>query len=158
MLLLITPMSMSQREFIRFSLEVPAILVRASGEKHPVAVQQISVGGCLIDSDGGFYPGDEFRLELELPNKNRVPLTCKVVYCFDDAGIGAKFTSITKFEQDLIAKTIAFRLELDGLPLPIDAYEKPPKFDDATVEMRIATDREIFEEKLEQVMVLDLDT
>jgi hypothetical protein len=132
-------------------------MFRASGERRPAVVQQISVGGCLVDLDEGLYPGDEFRLELELPNKNRLPLTCKVVYCFDNAGIGAKFLDITKFEQALIAKTISSRLDLDGLPLPIDAFEKPPKFDDAEMILKISSEKEKREEKLEEVMVLDSD-
>ncbi|MEP7074298.1 MAG: PilZ domain-containing protein [Acidobacteriota bacterium] len=148
-------MSISQRQHIRFSLEVPAILYRKNGEKLVTATQQISVGGCLTSWDDNFYPGDEFRFELELSNGNRLPLTCRVVYCFDASGIGAKFVDITKFEQSLIAKTISARLELDGLPMPIDAFEEPPKFEE--VELKVSTVREQREEKLREVMVLDLD-
>jgi len=126
-------------------------------EQQQVQTQQISVGGCLIDHGEGFYPGDEFRFELELPNGNRVPLTCRVVYCFEDSSVGAKFIDITKFEQDLVAKTISYRLELDGLPLPIDAFEKPPKFADAKVTLKVSTERERLEEKLEEVMTLDIE-
>lgn len=150
-------MSISQRQFIRFSLEVPAIMFRVNGERRSVLIEQISIGGCLVEADEGYYPGDEFRMELELPNKNRLPLNCKVVYRFDDAAIGAKFVDITKFEQDLIGKTISARLELDGLPLPIDAFGAPPKFDDAEVVMKISTPRQMHEEKLEEVMMLDRD-
>jgi hypothetical protein len=151
-------MSISQRQFIRFSLDIPAILVRPGGERREAVVQQISVGGCLVNWDEGFYPGDEFRLELELPNKNRVPLTCKVVYCFDKEGIGAKFIDVTKFEQHLIAKTIAARLDLDGLPLPVDAFEKPPKFDESEGPLKVSTDKERHEEKLEEIMAVDSDS
>lgn len=132
-------------------------MFRANGEKRPVVIQQISVGGCLVDWDKDFYPGDQFRLELELPNRNRLPLTCRVVYCFNNVAIGAKFIDITKFEQDLIARTISARLELDGLPLPIDAFEKPPTFDEAEIELKVQTQRERLEEKLEEVMAFDLD-
>ncbi|MGH7782348.1 MAG: PilZ domain-containing protein [Candidatus Binatia bacterium] len=150
-------MPISQRQFIRFSLEVPAIMFRTGGERSRVLIEQISVGGCLVDADDGFYPGDEFRMELEMPNKNRLPLTCKVVYRFDNDAIGAKFVDITKFEQDLVAKTISALLELDGLPLPVDAFEAPPKFDEAEVMLKVSTPRELHEENLEKVMVLDLD-
>ena len=94
---------------------------------------------------------------LRCQTGNRLPVTCKVVYCFDDKGIGAKFVDITKFEQDLIAKTISASLEMDGLPMPVDAFEKPPKFDDAEVSLKVSTKREKFEEKLEEVMALDFD-
>lgn len=152
-----SPMSISQRQHIRFSLEVPAIMYRKSGEKLLTATQQISVGGCLTNWDEDFYPGDEFRLELELPNGNHLPLTCRVVYCFDETGIGAKFVDITKFEQSLIAKTITARLEMDGLPMPVDAFETPPKFDAIDAGLKIPTERQKVEEKLEEVMALDFE-
>jgi len=150
-------MQISQRQHIRFSLEVPAIMYRKSGEKLLTTTQQISVGGCLAQWDDELYPGDEFRLELELPNGNRLPLTCHVVYCFDDTGIGAKFVDITKFEQSLIAETISARLEMDGLPMPVDAFEAPPKFDDTGATLKFPTERQKIEEKLEEVMALDFD-
>jgi len=150
-------MQISQRQHIRFSLEVPAIMYRKSGEKLLTTMQQISVGGCLAPWDDELYPGDEFRLELELPNGNRLPLTCHVVYCFDETGIGAKFIDITKFEQSLIAKTISARLEMDGLPMPVDAFEAPPKFDEAGATLKFPTERQKIEEKLEEVMALDFD-
>jgi hypothetical protein len=86
-----------------------------------------------------------------------VPLTCRIVYCFENSCVGAKFVDITKFEQDLVAKTIAYRLELDGLPLPIDAFEKPPTFDEADVTLKVSTERDRYEEKLEEVMTLDIE-
>jgi hypothetical protein len=132
-------------------------MYRKSGERLLTATQQISVGGCLTSWDEEFYPGDEFRLELELPNGNRLPLTCRVVYCFDESGIGAKFVDITKFEQSLIAKTITARLEMDGLPMPIDAFETPPNFDDVEVALKVPTERQKFEDKLEEIMALDFD-
>jgi hypothetical protein len=132
-------------------------MYRKSGERMLTMLQQLSVGGCLANWDNDFYPGDEFRLELELPNGNRLPLTCKVVYCFDDKGIGAKFVDITKFEQELIGRTISARLELDGLPMPVDAFEEPPKFQDAEVKLKVFTKRDRFEERLEEVMAFDFD-
>ena len=150
-------MSIAQRQFIRFSLEVPGRLFGPAGDQREVETQQISVGGCLVDRGDGFYPGDEFRLELELPNGNRVPLTCRVVYCFENSCVGGKFVDISKFEQDLVAKTIAYRLELDGLPLPIDAFEQPPTFADEEVTLKVSTDRDRYEEKLEEVMTLDIE-
>jgi hypothetical protein len=128
---------------------------RKTGEKRSTFLQQISIGGCLINWDDDLYPGDEFRLEMELPNKNYLPLTCKVVYCFDDSGIGAKFIDLSKFEQDLIAKTISDRLEIDGLPLPVDPFHKPPKFENANDALKISSGREKREQKLEEVMALD---
>jgi len=63
-----------------------------------------------------------------LPNKNRLPLMCKVIYKFEGTGVGVKFYEITNFEQELLAKIISERLENEGLPLLVDPFTQPPKF------------------------------
>lgn len=67
-------------------------------------------------------------MELELPNGNYVPLHCRALYRFEHTGIGVKFVDITQFEQDLVSKIIAHRLELEGVPLQIDPFTLPPTF------------------------------
>ncbi|HLM01618.1 MAG TPA: PilZ domain-containing protein, partial [Pyrinomonadaceae bacterium] len=84
-------MSIEQRRFIRFSLDIPAIRVHENGEKRQIVLHQISVGGCLASADDTIYTGDEFRVLLRLPNGNFLPLACKALYKFADLGIGAKF-------------------------------------------------------------------
>ena len=86
---------------------------------------QISIGGCLIEPDEYIYVGDEIRLEIQLPNKNWLPLYCKVLYMMEDVGVGAKFINITKFEQELVAQIISHSLEKSGLPLQINPFENP---------------------------------
>ncbi|HVF29838.1 MAG TPA: PilZ domain-containing protein, partial [Pyrinomonadaceae bacterium] len=143
-------MSLNQRKHIRFSLDIPAILITKYGEKQHTLLQQISIGGCFTDWEENIYAGDEFRLEIELPNKNRLPLSCKAVYRFEDTGIGVKFLNISQFEQELISKIIAHRMDAEGVPLSVSPFEEPTTF--AIEEPRIITPREQREEMLSEVM------
>ncbi|MBP7415377.1 MAG: PilZ domain-containing protein [Pyrinomonadaceae bacterium] len=121
-------MSINQRQHIRFSLDIPAIIYSKFGEKQLTRLQQISIGGCFTDWDDSVLIGDEFRMEIELPNKNYLPLHCKALYLFEHTGIGVRFVEITKFEQSLISKIIANKLENEGVPLQIDPFTLPPTF------------------------------
>lgn len=121
-------MSLNQRQHIRFSLDIPAIVYSKFGERQSTKLEQISIGGCFMEWDAEILIGDEFRLEIQLPNKNYLPLHCKALYRFEHTGIGVKFVDISQFEQDLISKIIAHRLELEGVPLQIDPFTLPPTF------------------------------
>lgn len=105
------------------------MFVSKTGERLATEIGQISVGGCLVKAGPSVFVGDEFRLEIELPNGNRLPVRCKAVYKFDDLGIGAKFLDITRFEQELVSRTIAHRLDQEGLP-PNDPFSQPSTYID----------------------------
>lgn len=144
-------MSIEQRRHIRFSLDIPAIRYTRYGEKFETSLTQISIGGCLIEADENLYIGDEIRLEIQLPNKNWLPLYCKVLYATEESGVGVKFLNITKFEQELVAKIISYNLEKSGLPLQINPFENPPKFRDSA-EGRFTDRRREREEMIEKIM------
>ncbi len=118
-------MSIEQRRYIRFSLEIPAVIFTTTGERQETVLQQISVGGCFTGWEENIFTGDEFRMEIELPNRNRLPLSCKAVYRFDDTGVGVKFTDISRFEQSLISKVIRAKLLSEGLPGDVDPFFQP---------------------------------
>ena len=143
-----------QRQHIRFSLDIPAIRFTKFGERQETVLHQISVGGCLLEWDENVFTGDIFRLEIGLPNGNRLPLTCKVLYKFEDNGIGAKFIEITKFEQELVAKIISHRLSQEGLPSQVDPFAHPPKFSDPNrkKEPTLTDKRKQQDELLEKIM------
>lgn len=147
-------MPISQRQHIRFSLDIPAFRYTKFGEKVEVLIIQISIGGCLAEWEENIFTGDEFRLEIQLPNKNWLPLKCKVLYRFENNGIGIRFLDITRFEQELIAGIIAHHLEEEGLPMQVDAFSPPNRFFDDD-EPRITDIRREREEKLEQIMSSD---
>ena len=118
-------MGIEQRRHIRFSLDIPAIRYSRHGEAVKTLISQVSIGGCLIEWDEGVYVGDEFRMLIQLPNKNFLPIICKALYNFADNGVGTKFIDITHFEQELLAKIISNTLEEQGLPLQVDPFALP---------------------------------
>ncbi|MGI9034894.1 MAG: PilZ domain-containing protein [Pyrinomonadaceae bacterium] len=121
-------MSIEQRQFIRFSLDLPAFSFKQNGEAVRTFIQQISIGGCLTEWNEDVFVGENFRIEIVLPNKNRLPLLCKVLYKFEGRGVGAKFLDITRFEQQLIGQIISDSLERDGMPLQVDPFAEPLTF------------------------------
>ncbi len=147
-------MSIAQRQHIRFSLDIPAIRYSKFGERQETVLQQISIGGCLLDWDESLFTGETFRLEVRLPNGNWLPLKCKVLYKFENNGIGAKFVDITQFEQKLVGKIITNALEKEGLPVQVDPFAQPPKFVDAgdKPEPQLSDQRRLHDELLEKIM------
>ena len=148
-------MSIDQRQHIRFSLDIPAIIYTKFGEKQETQLQQISIGGCFTGWEENIYTGDEFRMEIELPNKNYLPLHCKALYRFDHTGIGVKFIDICEFEQALISKIIAHRLDIEGVPLQVDPFVPPPTFVAEDSSPRITDIRAKRDAVLEKIMAGD---
>lgn len=148
-------MSINQRQHIRFSLDIPAFIYTKFGEKQETRLQQISIGGCFTGWEENIYIGDEFRMEIELPNKNFLPLACKALYRFDHTGIGVRFTDVSQFEQELISKIIANKLDLEGVPLQIDPFTLPPTFVGDDPSPRITDIRQKRDALLERIMTAD---
>lgn len=151
-------MSISQRRFIRFSLDIPAIRQRINGESVDTLLHQISIGGCLIALDDKVFVGDEFRLEINLPNGNRLPLHCRALYKFPGQGIGAKFLEISEFEQELLADIISESLEKEGLPLQVDPFAHPPSFikrELSDLKTEINETDEVLEQKLKEEAIFE---
>lgn len=148
-------MSIEQRKHTRFSLEIPAVIHTKFGERQETSLQQISIGGCFTGWEENIYAADEFRLEIELPNKNRLPLACKAIYRFENTGIGVSFVDISQFEQSLVSEIIAERLKLEGLPLHIDPFTQPPQTTADGQRPRVTDARQEREDMLESVMSSD---
>jgi len=145
-------MSISQRKHIRYSLDIPARIITKFGETQETSLQQISIGGCFTGWEENIYIGDEFRMEIELPNCNYLPLHCKAMYRFDHTGIGVKFIGVTEFEQELISKIIEHRLEEEGVPMQVDPFTLPPTFISEEPLPRITDIREKTDSILERIM------
>ncbi len=147
-------MGIEQRRHIRFSLDIPAIRYTKYGEAIETVIGQISIGGCLAEWDENVYVGDEFRLLLQLPNRNYLPLTCKALYKFADNGIGTKFLDITQFEQELLAKIISSTLEKQGLPQQVNPFAQPRKSVKNEIP-KLTDSRRQKEEMLEEILAAD---
>jgi hypothetical protein len=148
-------MSINQRQHIRFSLDIPAIIYTKFGERQETRLEQISIGGCFTGWEENIYVGDEFRIEIELPNKNYLPLNCRALYRFDHTGIGVKFIDICEFEQELISRIIANKLENEGVPLQIDPFTMPPTFVGDEPSPRITDIRQKRDTLLQRIMSAD---
>ena len=149
-------MSISQRQHIRFSIDIPAWIITKFGEKQQTSLQQISIGGCFTGWEENIYTGDEFRMEIQLPNGNYLPLQCKALYRFEHTGLGVRFIDITQFEQELISQIIAARLEHEGVPLQIDPFTPPPSFVTEEKSMRVTDIRQKTDSLLERIMSPDI--
>lgn len=145
-------MGIEQRKHIRFSLDIPAIRYTKYGERQEILLRQISIGGCLLDWDENIFAGDEFRLLIQLPNKNWLPLHCKALYKFEGDGIGLKFLDITRFEQELISKIISGSLAAEGLPLQVDPFQQPSKVFNPHSNPRLTDTRQQKDEILEKIL------
>lgn len=144
-------MSINQRQHVRFSLDIAAI-VYSKGEKRPTQLEQISIGGCMMGWYEDILIGDEFRMEIQLPNGNYLPLHCRALYRFDNTGIGVRFVDICKFEQDLLTKIIAAKLESEGVPLQVDPFTLPPTFVGEDSSPRITDIRQKRDALLQKIM------
>lgn len=121
-------MSIEKRRFIRFSLDIPAYCFSKEGDLSEIIIRQVSIGGCLAETDEPILIGEEFRMEMVLPNKNHLPIYGKAVYDYPGKGVGIKFQNITQFEQSLVGLIISKSLEVEGLPLLVDPFLQPPNF------------------------------
>lgn len=148
-------MSIEQRRHVRFSLDIPATRYTKYGEAAEILLNQISIGGCLAEWDETIHLGDEFRLLIQLPNKNFLPLTCKVLYKFEGNGIGAKFLTITQFEQELLSKIISQNLEQQGLPINVDPFAQPKKSADKNGLPKVTDNRQQKEDILDGILSLN---
>ncbi len=148
-------MDISQRQHIRFSLDIPAWIFTEYGEKRETRLQQISIGGCFTGWEEDIYNDDEFRMEIKLPNGNFLPLRCKALYRFDHTGVGVKFIDITAFEQELISDMIADRLDKEGVPLHVDPFTPPPSFESSESSPRITDIRQKRDAVLQKIMSSD---
>ncbi len=148
-------MSINQRQHIRFSLDIPAYIFSKFGERRETQLQQISIGGCFTGWEEDILIGDEFRMEIQLPNGNFLPLHCKALYRFDHTGIGVRFLDITKFEQQLISRIIEGKLDDEGVPLQVDPFTVPPTFVGDDPSPRITDIRHKRDAVLQKIMSSD---
>ncbi len=110
------------------AVDLPVFRFNSDGERQETLIYQISVGGCLIEWDDSISQGDKFRMEIQLPNGNWLPLYCKALYCFAGDAIGLEFDEITQFEQDLLVEVMSNKLTREGIPFDFDPFATPKTF------------------------------
>lgn len=105
-------------------MEVEARIRPDSGERVGAVVSDISLGGCFFEGLWVEAAGEAFSVELRMPNGNWLPLECERVRC-EDGGVGVRFTDVTLFQQELLAKVISAAAAKAGVPEKTDLLAAP---------------------------------
>jgi len=66
--------------------------------RHEARVDDISLGGCFVNTYGKVELGEPVNLEMELPSGGRLPLRGIVASYQPGVGFGMSFTSVSKEE------------------------------------------------------------
>ncbi len=98
------------------SLNIPAFRTTVEGERRETIVQQINIDDFLIELEEKIEPDEEFRIEIEMPNKNLLPLTCRTVERTEKEGNNYEMIDLTEFEIDLIGEILSYEGDLLDVP------------------------------------------
>lgn len=128
-------MSQLTRQFIRFPLDLEARVFDPTGERVDAVINEIGLGGCFFGNAWVESVGSAFRLELRLPNGNWLPLNCVRVHM--RGGVGAKFTEMTDFEQNLLGEVIASASRSAGYSNDVDPFAAPNETADIRIRRRV---------------------
>jgi hypothetical protein len=78
------------------------ILLEAKWEcmstRHEARVDDVSLGGCFVNTFGKVEPNEHVNLEIQLPSGEWLPLRGYVASCQPGVGFGLSFTSLTQGE------------------------------------------------------------
>jgi len=109
---------MSSNEILQHSqsLNIPAFRTTEEGERRETIVQQINIDDFLIELEEKIEPNEEFRIEIEMPNKNWLPLTCRTVERPEKEGNNYEMIDLTEFEIDLIGEILSYEGDLLDIP------------------------------------------
>jgi PilZ domain len=74
--------------------------------KREARVDDISLGGCYIESIAQVSVGEEIRFELQLPTGGRMPLHGEVIHHQPGLGFGVRFINLSMMERNVLAHVI----------------------------------------------------
>ena len=87
------------------------ILLEAKWESmsrtHEARVDDISLGGCFVNTFGHVEPAEAINLQIHLPSGEWLPLHGRVASCQPGVGFGMAFTSLTGAERAVLKELIA---------------------------------------------------
>ncbi|NNE97821.1 MAG: hypothetical protein HKN25_02240 [Pyrinomonadaceae bacterium] len=99
------------------TLNIPAFRVNEEGERCETIVQQINIDEFLIELEENIQPDEEFRIEIQMPNKNWLPLTCRTVERPEKDSNSYEMIDLTEFEIDLIGEIMSHEGDLLDVPI-----------------------------------------
>lgn len=74
---------------------------------HEARVDDVSMGGCFVNTYGHVEPGEEVNLQIQLPSGEWLRLEGRVASCQPGVGFGMAFTSLSEAETAVLKELIA---------------------------------------------------
>jgi hypothetical protein len=94
-------MTEERRNEARVQINLP---VRWNGQSgtHEARIEDVSLGGCFVNTSGHVEKGEVVVLEVRLPSGEWLPLRGEVTSIQDGIGFGMVFTFLTEDEEALL--------------------------------------------------------
>jgi Tfp pilus assembly protein PilZ len=89
----------------RVSLNLAARWDGLSGG-HEARIEDLSLGGCFVNTTGRVDVGEDVVVEIKLPPGDWLQLSCKVVSYQQGIGFGVVFTFLTEIDEEAIRELI----------------------------------------------------
>jgi len=74
---------------------------------HEARVDDVSLGGCFVNTYGHVEPAEEINLQILLPSGEWLPLDGRVASCQPGVGFGMAFTSLSAAKRAVLQELIA---------------------------------------------------
>ena len=74
---------------------------------HEARVDDVSMGGCFVNTFGHVEDGEEISLQIQLPSGEWLPLQGRVASYQPGVGFGIAFSSLTEEERAALQELIA---------------------------------------------------
>ena len=95
----------------RRSSQRKRILLEAKWESmsrtHEARVDDVSLGGCFVNTFGHVEPAEEVNLQIQLPSGEWLPLRGRVASYQPGVGFGIAFTSLRAADRAVLRELIA---------------------------------------------------
>lgn len=78
---------------------------------HEARVDDVSMGGCFVNTYGHVEHGEEINLQIQLPSGDWLPLRGRVASYQPGVGFGIAFSSLSGKERMLLKELIATAVE-----------------------------------------------
>jgi hypothetical protein len=98
-------MTDNRRSDERVSLNLPARWDGLSGA-HEARIEDLSLGGCFINTPGRVDPGEIVGIEIKLPSGEWLQLRGEVASCQQGIGFGLLFSFLTDDEEQALRELV----------------------------------------------------
>jgi hypothetical protein len=99
-------MTENRRKDDRVSINLPAKWIGFAG-KYEARIEDVSVGGCFVNTSGRVDVGEIVGIEIKLPSGEWLPLRGEVVSFQEGIGFGVLFSFSTDKQKQALKKLIA---------------------------------------------------